>query len=254
VRLQYLTLRGRHLAYLDSGGGGPALLALHGHFGRARMWDRLAAALAPEWRVVAIDQRGHGRSSPAPDYDRAGYVADVAHTIAALGLAPAVVLGHSLGGINAYQHAARHPGQVRAVIVVDAPAEVAPRPDIFAGLPRRFASLRALREAVSDPYLWESAFEDDDGWGFRFDVGQINESRRLQTGDHWADWRAGEHPVLLLRGGESDFLPREQAREMAKRPNTRLVEFPGAGHHLHDDDPEGFLVAVRSFLNETGRP
>jgi pimeloyl-ACP methyl ester carboxylesterase len=251
VKLRYLTLRGRHLAYVDTGGHGPALLALHGHFGRARMWDRLAAALAPRWRFVALDQRGHGRSGPAADYDRAGYVADVAHAIEALRLAPAVVLGHSLGGINAYQHAAGHPEQVRAVIVVDAPAEIAAREDVLYDLPRRFDSFRALREAVPDPYLWESAFEDDDGWGLRFDAEQINRSRRLQTGDHWADWLAGEHPVLLLRGCESDFLPRDQARAMVKRrANTRLVEFPGAGHHIYDDDPEGFALAVASFLEE----
>ena len=73
LRAQRLTLRGRHLAYFDAGGDGAPLLALHGHFGRARTFDRLAVALAPEWRVVALEQRGHGRSSPADEYDRAGY-------------------------------------------------------------------------------------------------------------------------------------------------------------------------------------
>ena len=77
----------------------------------------------------------------------------------------------------------------------------------------------------------------------------INTSRRLVAGDHWADWLAGEHPVLLLRGTESDLLSAAMAREMAaRRPNTRLVEFPGAGHAIHDDDPEGFALAVASFL------
>jgi esterase len=57
--------------------------------------------------------------------------------------------------------------------------------------------------------------------------------------------------VLLLHGLESDTLPTAQARTMARRrPNTRLVEFPGAGHTIHDDDPEGFALAVASFLEE----
>jgi pimeloyl-ACP methyl ester carboxylesterase len=263
LRAQRLTLGGRHLVYFDAGGDGAPLLALHGHFGRARAFDRLAEALAPQWRVVALEQRGHGRSSPAEDYDRAGYVADAAFAIASLGLAPAVVLGHSLGGINAYQLAARHPDLVRAVIVEDAPAVVGERPDILVELGRRWTSVRALREAIGDDaYLLESAFEDDDGWGLRFDPAAINRSRALQVGDHWADWLASSHPLLLLRGGDSDFLPRALAAEMAsRRPNTRLVEFPGAGHHVHDDDFEGFAAAVRSFLealpelqNETGRP
>lgn len=199
------------LAYHEWGEGAP-LLALHGHFGSGLVWSRLAEAL-PGWHVVAPDQRGHGRTGRSPDYSREGYVADAEELIETLGLAPAVVLGHSLGGVNAYQLAARRPELVRAVIVEDAPAELPVRPDI------------------------EGADPD------------INTSRRLLAGDHWADWLAGEHPVLLLRGTESDTLPAAVAREMAaRRPNTRLVEFPGAGHAIHDDDPEGFALAVASFL------
>ncbi len=251
LRAERLTLRGRHLVYLDAGGDGPPLLALHGHFGRARTFDRLAGALFPDWRVVALEQRGHGRSSPAGDYDRAGYVADAAHAIEALELAPAVVLGHSLGGINAYQLAARQPELVRAVIVEDAPAVVSERPDILTDL-GRYSSFRELRAAAcDDTFLLESAFEDDDGWGFRFDAAAINRSRRLLAGDHWADWLASTQPLLLLRGGESDFLPRSLAAEMAaRRPGTRLVEFAGIGHHIHDDDPAGFAAVVRAFLDE----
>jgi esterase len=237
------------LAYHEWGEGEP-LLALHGHFGRGRVWAPLAEAL-PGWRVVAPDQRGHGRTGHARDYGREAYVADAAHLIEALGLAPAVVLGHSLGGVNAYQLAARRPELVRAVIVEDAPAEFGVRPDLDLWDGRRFATLGELRAAVPHPVLWESAVEDEEGWGFRFDPAEINESRRLLAGDHWADWLAGEHPVLLLHGLESDTLPTAMAREMAaRRPNTRLVEFPGAGHAIHDDDPEGFALAVASFLAE----
>jgi esterase len=249
-----LMLRGRHLVYLDAGGEGTPVLALHGHYARARTFDRLAAALGPRRRVVALEQRGHGRSSPAEDYSRDGYVADAAHAIEALGLAPAVVLGHSLGGVNAYQLAARRPELVRAVIVEDAPALVPPPADAepFAGLPRRFTSLRALRDATWDEdFLLESVFEDDDGWGLRFDADRLDESRRLLTGDHWGDWLASDQPALLLRGARSDFLTREHARDMAaRRPHTRLVEVPGAGHGIHDDDPEGYALAVASFLDE----
>lgn len=245
-----LAFAGRHLAYHDGGEGQP-LLALHGHFGRGRTWARLARRLAPRWRLVAPDQRGHGRSSRTPDYDREGYVADAARVIEALDLAPAVVLGHSLGGINAYQLASRHPQLVRAVIVEDAPAEFPQRPDLHLWDGRPFASLAELQAAVPEPTLWESAFEDDDGWRFLFDPDDMNRSRRQAAGDFWADWLAGDHPVLLLHGLESDTLATPLAREMARRrPSTRLVEFPGAGHTIHDDDPEGFALAVASFLDE----
>jgi esterase len=237
------------LAYYEWGEG-ESLLALHGHFGRGRVWVTLAEAL-PGWRVIAPDQRGHGRTGPARDYSRETYVADAAHMIETLDLAPAVVIGHSLGGVNAYQLAARRPELVRAVIVEEAPAALPVRPDLDLWDGRRFATLRELREAVPHPALWESAVEDAEGWGFRFDPAEMNRSRRLLAGDHWADWLAGDHPVLLMHGLESDTLPTAMAREMAeRRPNTRLVEFPRAGHSIHDDDPEGFALAVASFLGE----
>jgi pimeloyl-ACP methyl ester carboxylesterase len=152
--------------------------------------------------------------------------------IEALDLAPAVVLGHSLGGVNAYQLAARRPELVRAVIVEDAPAEFGERVP-FDAWPETLPPRSASPEAALD---------------------DVNRSRRLLTGNHWADWLAGEHPVLLLHGVDSDTLLGEQAREMARRrwPNTRLVDFPHAGHEIHDDDPEGFALAVASFLEELG--
>lgn len=105
-----LQLSGRRLSYLDSGGPGPLLLALHGHFGEARTFAPLARQLAPDWRVVALDQRGHGHSGRPPDFSREGYVEDTAAVLHHLGgPGPAVVLGHSLGGVNAYHLAARHP-------------------------------------------------------------------------------------------------------------------------------------------------
>ena len=171
---------------------------------------------------MAPEQRGHGNSDPGRT-GRDGYVADATHAIEALGLAPAVVLGHWLGGVNACRLAARRPELVRAVIVEDAPAELPVRPDL---------------DASARPLPHRDRAGDRAG-------GDERPSRRLLAGDHWADWLAGRHPVLLLHGLESDTLPTAQAREMAsRRPNTRLVEFPSAGHTIHDDDPEGFALAV----------
>ena len=57
---------GLRLSYLDGGGGGRVLIALHAHIMEAATFAPLASALAPGWRVVALDQRGHGYSDHAP--------------------------------------------------------------------------------------------------------------------------------------------------------------------------------------------
>ncbi len=67
---------GLTLSYLDAGGDGQPLLALPAHWMEARTYAPLAAALAPAWRVVALDQRGHGLSDRATRYERDDYLGD----------------------------------------------------------------------------------------------------------------------------------------------------------------------------------
>jgi esterase len=112
-------VRGRMLSWVDFGGVGPTVLVLHGSFGRGAVFAPVADRLQGAARVVALDQRGHGLSDHGGPYTRAEFVADAAAVIHRLGSDPVVVLGHSLGGITAYQLAARHPELVRALIVED---------------------------------------------------------------------------------------------------------------------------------------
>jgi Alpha/beta hydrolase family len=93
-----LDLNGRRLSYLDFGGTGQPLLALHGHLDQGLVWSGLATALAPDWRVIAPDQRGHGESDRAADYSRDGYLADVPALLGQLNPGPVVALGHSPTG------------------------------------------------------------------------------------------------------------------------------------------------------------
>ncbi|WP_308431002.1 alpha/beta fold hydrolase [Streptomyces nojiriensis] len=242
---------GRRLAYTDFGGPGAPLLALHGHFGEgAGAFERLARELGPAWRVIALDQRGHGRSDRAADYTRDGYVADAAALLEHLGLGPAVVLGHSLGGVNAYQLAARRPDLVRAVVVEDIGAVVGGDLSFVREWPRRAATRAGFLAGVGSaaPHLEGSLQEYPDGWGTAFEVEDMAESQRGLNGDHWGDWLGVRKPTLLVRGDRSGVLSAEHAREMTvRRAGVRLVELP-AGHAVRVGDPEGYFAAVRGFL------
>ena len=137
----FFTVGGRRLSYLDFGGSGTPLLALHGHYNEASAFAPLAEALAPRWRVIALDQRGHGASDRAESYERDDYVADVAAFRRHLGIGPVAVLGHSVGGVNAYQYAGRHADRVTALIVEDIGAVVdcdwcSPQPPPPRAIPR----------------------------------------------------------------------------------------------------------------------
>ncbi|MEU4803995.1 alpha/beta hydrolase [Actinosynnema sp. NPDC023587] len=253
------------LAYTDFGGTGTFVLALHGTFGRGAVFARLAADLAGRARVVAPDQRGHGSSGRAADYARDAFVEDAADLLDHLALGPAVVLGHSSGGITAYQLAARRPDLVSALVVEDVgplmrPPEI-PHPVLDvrgwpASAPTHDDLARAIEAHVPDSaYFMASAVADGTGRRLLFDWDDMMAVQEGCVGDWWPDWLGSTCPALVLHGGRSPLLPGWLARDMVdRRPGTRLVEFPGAGHWIHDDDPAGVARAVGDFLADPTVP
>ncbi|MGW5348329.1 alpha/beta fold hydrolase [Streptomyces sp. HUAS TT3] len=251
-----LTIDGRTLSYLDSGGPGRPVLALHGHLSEGASFTPLAAGLAPQWRVIAPDQRGHGDSDRAPEYGRSGYLADLVALLGHLRLDRAVVLGHSLGGINAYHLAAEHPGLVEAVINVDSPADLPDDGtgplDFVLGFPYTAATREELIAACGPvgPMVAPALrpLPDGSGWRLPFHPQDTVDSERGVHGDHWEQWLAGRCPALLVHGRKSQVLPGEQALEMvARRPRTTYRPLD-TDHFVQLGDPEGFSRAVREFL------
>lgn len=246
-----VTVAGRRLSLLDFGGPGRPLLALHGHFGEGRTFGRLARDLSGHWRVIAPDQRGHGYSDRPADFSRHGYVNDAAGLLDHLELTGVVVLGHSLGGVNAYQLAARRPDLVRALIIEDIGAEV--DDDLSFGLswPHRTPTRATLLEELgaSASYLTNAIREYADGWGLAFRPQDMHLSQQQLNGTYWSEWLASRCPALLVRGEHSAVLSDELAKDMAaQRPNTYLTELP-TGHTVHETDPDGFAGVVREFLS-----
>src|SRR5712691_10825824 len=144
-----LTVHGQRFHLTDWGPpDGPAVLLLHGVTGHARTWDTEAAALAHRHRVIALDQRGHGDSDPAPDgdYSLTATAGDVAAVVDALGLTRLSIVGLSLGGRVAIVYAALHPERVQRLMVVDIGPEIAQAGrarvgTMMARSPERFASV-----------------------------------------------------------------------------------------------------------------
>lgn len=249
--------RGLRLSYIDAGGTGEPVLALHAHWMEAATFRGLAEELLPQWRLLALDQRGHGCSARAPTYTREDYLSDLAAWTDHLGLdGPFVLLGHSLGGVNAYQFAARHPERVRALIVEDIGAVVDTAAEFVRGWAGVFPTREALAERIGPrlaPYLEPEFRQTGQGWTLAFAPEDMVLSQRNLMGDHWADWLSTACPALLIRGADSRVTDPERLMEMARRrPNTRLVTLNG-GHVAHVDDPTGFIRVVRAFLDDVAR-
>ncbi len=239
-------------SYLDSGGAGPVLIALHAHLMEGTTYAALAADLSPQWRVVALDQRGHGHSSHASSYTREDYLGDIEGLFTHLGVQRAVLLGNSLGGVNAYQFAARQPDQVTALIIEDISTVVLDEINFVLPWEGVFATREELENRIGSrfvPYLQDSFGQSSAGWRLAFKPRDMVLSQHEMIGDHWHDWLATTCPALLLRGSESRVTTPEQVEQMAKRRrNTQLLTLDG-GHALHMDNPAGFNAAVRKFLD-----
>ena len=116
----YINLRGLPFHYRDWGGDGRPVLLLHGLASTSHIWDLVAPLLAADFRVVALDQRGHGRSPQVDDgFDFATVSGDAAALIAALGWERPVIVGHSWGADVALELAAAQPGLAAGLIFVD---------------------------------------------------------------------------------------------------------------------------------------
>ena len=246
----------------------PPMLLLHGMRDCARSWDAFAESMSADFRVIALDSRGHGDSDRAPPggYRFADHVSDVAAAVDRLDLRNPIIAGHSAGGRYAWSYAAANPERVRALIVVDIDpdpsnpqtardfAQIADEPDAYPDIARFVARLRE-RQPYTDPetlvrqarFLSKPA--PNGGVAWKADIRIVNEYERP---DLWDSWRKIACPVLLVRGRQSRLLTHETAvrmREALPTAQVRLAELEGGGHWFHQDFPGAFEAAARWFLS-----
>jgi len=249
----------------------PAAILLHGITGHARTWDDEARLLAGRYRVLALDQRGHGDSDPAldGDYSDAALLGDLEAFVDALGLARVTLVALSLGGRVAINYAGRHPDRVERLVVVDIGPDIAPGGrarvgGLMAGAPERFETLdevvayqRANNSLYAEAMLRhraQHAVRALAGGGFTWKYDRalreaIRRGRLRAPADLWPQWRAIGCPTLLVRGAASDILTDEIAKRMLEAlPAARLAVVPGAGHTVPGDQPAVFQALLREFL------
>ncbi len=237
-------------------GSGPAVVLLHGTSANHAVWEPVGDALADHATVIALDQRGHGRSDkPQAGYTGPDFAGDVLTVLDALGIERAVVAGHSLGGRNAWVTAALHPERVSGVVVVDyAPFVEAAVLDelqerVAAGY-RTFADRDEIEQYLRDRYraILPGAVSRRARWGYaegpdgRFTpLADPDAMRQLIDGfrtPHLDEFRAVSRPMTHLRGADSRILSEAAwASARAERPADRWVEVDGADHYIPEEFP-----------------
>ncbi len=136
----------------DWGGSGPPIVLLHGLASTCQIWEHAASILVDEYRVIAMDQRGHGHSAkPDHGYDFASVGNDLLGLIEAKGLEQPIVVGHSWGGDVALEFAVTHPGVARGICLIDGGMI---EPSV------RYGSLADAREQMAPPIFTGVTLEE----------------------------------------------------------------------------------------------
>jgi pimeloyl-ACP methyl ester carboxylesterase len=250
------------LAHKEFGAGSPVVV-LHGLFGSARNWQAIAKRLAAHHHVYTLDLRNHGASPWADSMSYHDMAEDVAEFVEAHALAPATVLGHSMGGKVAMALALSQPALVRRLVVADiAPVVYAHSflPYVQAmqdlnlgGIARRDEADAALSEQVPDAttrmLLLQNLILHDRHFDWRINLpalaGAANELLGFpQFSDHRYQGRA-----LFVHGARSAYVaPAHHALIQQLFPQAEIVAIAEAGHWLHVDQPARFLETVQGFF------
>ncbi|MFQ5416098.1 MAG: alpha/beta fold hydrolase [Myxococcota bacterium] len=260
---------------------GVPLLLLHGFGNEAHIWDDFAPAVAPYYRTLALDHRGHGESDRVPEgqYSYEAMARDVEALTAALGIDRLVVVGHSLGGRVATVFVDRNPERIAGLVLVDIGPELDARGstrirmDVEINQDPTFSSHAEYARALTLAYpeAQPQALErmalhglrqrDDGLYELKMDPA-LRSSARISSESAADDdgglsqeyqWEALARvacPTLVVRGAASDILSADTAEKMAEEvlPNGRLAVVARAGHSVMTDNPEGFEAALAGFL------
>jgi esterase len=267
----HAVMGGRRFHYLEWGAATerPPILFLHGGNQSAHTWDVVCLALSRHYHCVALDQRGHGESewSYELDYRPEAHARDVEQLADRLGWRTFVIVGMSMGCLNALQFAGTRPERLAGFVAVDAGPYIeraGGQPivdfvernqshttlDGFVEAAMRFNTRRApdilrhslrhtVREMADGSYQWRA-----------------DRRHKVQV-DDILKWLAGARdllpcitcPALVVRGAESKVLTHEGMLRFARElPDGGHVTIDNAGHTVQGDNPKGLIGALEAFL------
>lgn len=272
---RFITIDGHRFHYVEwESAAAPTLVLLHGGLSSAHgTWDETAGDFTPRFRILAVDQRGHGESDwdPKAEYSVEQFATDTRRVLDRIGVGRFDLIGHSMGGSIALVLASQMPERVRSLILVDSAPRIplaeggaiprmgmADRPLSFATRGEAEAYARTLMPEEAQGRTFDYGFVERDGaWTWRTDIAGLRRSPiardPLWQAGLWPHLASLRCPTLVLRSGKPlNISAAAVARIREANPSVRVSEYPEAGHWLHQSEPERFKQEALAFLGPTG--
>jgi pimeloyl-ACP methyl ester carboxylesterase len=242
---------GRTLSYVETGGGTPTVVFVHGAGGGWGTWTRQLEGLADAGRMIALDLPGHGASSGDGCGTVPDYAAVVQEFIRALGAGPVVLAGHSMGGAIAQTVALDSPMLLKGIVLVGTAARLKVYPELLRLLETDYP---AATEFVKR-HAWSLATAPALADGMR--KATLEVPRAITLGDYTAcnTFELRERvarirlPALVIVGEDDELAPPRFSEFLATQiAGARLVSIPKAGHYVPLEQPDEVNLAIRQFL------
>jgi pimeloyl-ACP methyl ester carboxylesterase len=266
-----VSIGGHDIAFLESDGDGRPVIFVHGNSSSARTWQPLLdGAFGRQFRCLALDLPGHGRSAPfrhQGSYSLPGYAAVLAGFAEATGAAGAVVVGWSLGGHIALEAAPAMPAAAGFLIFGTPPVGSAdqmaqaflPNPVMNVGFTADVSEedARAYAASFTAPgsALPLEEFIDDilatDGAARAGLLASVGEGR---FADELAIVAKLRQPLAILHGADEQLVSLDYLRGLVIPGLWRgaVQVIPAAGHAPHQETPEQFAALVGEFAGDDG--
>jgi pimeloyl-ACP methyl ester carboxylesterase len=261
IKKTFRAVDGANIVGEVRGKGETALVFLHGWGGDREYWKNQVAVFAGDYRIVALDQAGHGESrTERKDSNVSALAGDVETVVKELGLKRVILVGHSMGGPVALAAAKRLPGTVVAVIGVDTlhnaeakfPAEVAEK--LLAAIEKDFkGTIRAgfftgLLPEKADPELASWLTKKAEGQNPKMAVALMREIFGLDTAKLL---REAKVPVRCINsGGGYAFFNKTAVEVNKKYADFAAVSIDAVAHYPMLEKPDEFNRALRDALKE----
>ena len=284
---RYVQTNGIRLHYLAFGDAGPPLVIIHGNTHSGGTYAPLAARLASDFTVYAVDLRGHGLSDKPDSYSWRAFRDDVVGLLDQLDLRDAIIVAHSRGGGITLLTAAARPDRVRGVVAYEPtmPAQMS-QPDVsdaaaedrattLVARAERRRSAFASREEMYNHFHGRGAFKDwrdeflhafvehaaidSEGGGVELASPTRIEALLYRAMTDTSEWQAlspSDVPVLAVYGENGGRLGPDRDPVAAVRalfPNTSMQVIAKATHSGPMEQPERFEALIREFAKSLGK-
>jgi len=263
---------GLKLHFLDWGNeNDPVCILLHGFAQTAHSWDFISLSLSQKYRVIVLDQRGHGDSDWDKDkrYSTEYFVKDINNLVKNNNLNNFNLIGLSMGGRNSYYYASENQNMINKLVIVDTGPETIKKGSSniknFVQMNDELDSIEEFVERIKkyNPHRTEGHIRgnilnnikqlENGKWTWKYDSflrsGFSNRNTHQKNEDQWKILEKIETPTLIVKGGKSDILAESTLEKMSDvMANAQSVTVEEAGHLVPGDNPIEFTKILLKFL------